>query len=116
MIPQGYKKAKANNPYIDALKKGAGCDEANMGIGYFKEGVGYIAAVLFYEPDINAVMNFKDTKGLIDGIQKNMSDSEGMIEVKAGKTKSDYDYIYSIVKNVKGDVGFVLKNNLLHLL
>lgn len=47
LIPQGYKKAKANNPYIDALKKGAGCDEANKGIGYFKEGAGYLAAVYF---------------------------------------------------------------------
>ena len=56
--------------------------------------------VSFFYPDKNRVMEFGNIEGLISGIHESLGENQGLIEVKSGKTKRGYDFIYSIVKTV----------------
>jgi hypothetical protein len=55
-------------------------------------------AVFFYNNKHS--MDFEDKEKLISGIHDSLHDSQGLIEVKNGKTTRGGDYIYSIVKTV----------------
>lgn len=89
LIPCGYSKTKEKNPILNVIKK-----ISNNEATYVKVGNGYRAIVTFFETDKTKAMDFKDVTGLIKGIHENMTDKEGLIEVKAGTTKCGYNYIY----------------------
>ena len=104
LIPLGYKRVEEKK-----LIKITDND-----VSYARVGSGYRALVTFFETDKTKAMDFKDVNGLIKGIHENMTDKEGLIEVKAGTTKCGYDYIYSIVKGLRDDQGifFYIRLNL----
>lgn len=69
-------------------------------LGLIKRLDGSFNVAAFFKTNPMESMNFDDTQGLIDGIHKSMADNQGLVEVRNGKTKRGYDYIYSIVKTV----------------
>lgn len=109
LIPRGYSKTKEKNPVLNIIK-----NISNNEATYVKVGNGYRTIVTFFETDKTKAMDFKDVTGLIKGIHENMTDKEGLIEVKAGTTKCGYNYIYSIVKGLRDDQGifFYIRLNL----
>ena len=50
-------------------------------------------------------MPFDNPQAVIDGIHHALSESQGLIEVEAGQSKSGHCYIYSVVKTLKEPTG-----------
>ena len=96
LVPDGYVKLKYKNPAKEALKK------RDPDVYAYRKMVGHSDNVFtIFETTAEKAMNFEDEQDLIDGIHEAMSEIQGLIEVKSGKTKRGYDYIYSIVKTYK---------------
>lgn len=111
LLPEGYERMKYKNPLKDAAKSIANADAA------YRKTVGTSDdLIMFFKTTPDKAMNPDDLQGLIDGIHRHMSDSQGIIEAKAGETKRGYRYIYSIVKNLLseqfGGVRYFLRLNL----
>lgn len=100
LIPEGYEKAKYRNP-VKGLKYAIANDE----IAISKVTNRSKNIVVINNISANNAMGFDKKQQLIDGIHEILEDNQGLIEVESGKTKRGYDYIYSIVKSVKKDVG-----------
>lgn len=65
---------------------------------YGKETQAANCYLMIFPIDNRATMPYEDTQTVINGIHNALTDMQGLIEVKAGKTKSKKKYIYSIVK------------------
>lgn len=102
LIPEGYEKAKYRNP-VKGLKYALANDE----IAVSKVTNRSKNIVVISKIDVDDAMGFDKKQQLIDGIHEILDDNQGLIEVESGKTKRGYDYIYSIIKSVKEDVGGV---------
>lgn len=59
--------------------------------------------VLVYPIHVKNVMPFGHPEILVEGIHNQLTEDQGLIEVKDGKTKTGRNYIYSIVKTSKGN-------------
>lgn len=95
LIPDGYEKAKYRNP-VKGLKKAIENDE----IAVKKVTERSKNIVIFNQIGANEAIAFDGNEQLINGIHKALDSNQGLIEVESGKTKRDYDYIYSIIKSV----------------
>ena len=98
LLPEGYEKLKYKNPIAGAIK-GMKNDE----IAYRKTVGNSDNIVMISKGTKDTAMDPDDLKALIYGIREALSDNQGIIEVKNGKTKRGYKYIYSIVKNLSED-------------
>lgn len=87
LIPDGWQK-------LNALP-----DDPDNLVAFGIERENTAALVRFYPLDENdSWMPFDHPQDVIDGIHSTLNESQGLIEVKAGTTKSGKAFIYSIVK------------------
>jgi len=111
LLPDGYDRLKQKNPLKEASRS-----IANTETAYRKTVSTSDNIVMIFKGEPDKAMNPDDVKGLINGIHENLSDNQGIIEVKNGTTKRGYKYIYSIVKNLSevqfGGVRYFLRLNL----
>ena len=111
LLPDGYERLKHKNPIKDAANS-----LANNETAYRKTVASSDNIIMIFKSTPDKAMNPDDTEGLIDGIHQNMSDTQGIIEVRNGETPGGYKYIYSIVKNLSaeefGGVRYFLRLNL----
>ena len=103
-LPDGYKKQKQT--------KGSADTEAE----YQKSVSTSENVVKIFKTTSEKAMDPDDVQGIIDNLHNNMSDSQGIIEVKNGETKRGFKYVYSIVKSLSseqfGGVRYFLRLNL----
>lgn len=74
-----------------------------------------VNVVSFFKQSRERAMDFEDLKGLIEGIHNSLSENQGLIEAKSGRTAQGNRFIYSIVKSVnndKGGVNYFLRMNI----
>jgi len=113
LLPDGYERLKYRNPLKNAAKSIIREDS-----GYRKTVETSDNVVMIFKTTPDNAMNPDDLQGLIDGIHRNMSDSQGIIEAKKGVTRREYRYIYSIVKTLlskdAGGVRYFLRMNVFH--
>lgn len=82
-------------------------DNAEEKTVFTKEGSNCNSAAFFFTTSADEAMSFDNKEILIDGIHESLSDQQGLICVESGTTPRGYDYIYSIVKTLKGEFGGV---------
>ena len=113
LLPDGYVRIKYKNP-LKEMERSIIHSET-----FYQKTVSTSDdIVMICKIDAKDAMNPADVQGLIDGIHQNLSDSQGMIEVKSGKTNRGYTYIYSIIKDLSSKralgVKYYLRLNLFH--
>jgi hypothetical protein len=95
LIPEGYKKAKYNNP-ITGMKNAIKGSE----IALMKQTNRSINIVVISKIPYNKGMGFERASAIVDEIHNSLADNQGIITVESGQTRRGYNYIYSIVKTV----------------
>lgn len=103
LIPDGYTKLKRNNAVNQFVKS-----VQNTEVVYQKMVDNSNNALIIWKTDKAKSMDCSDTQQIIDGIHECLADNQGLIEVKNGKTKRGYNYIYSIVKTLADEDGIPL--------
>ena len=73
------------------------------------------AFVLVYPINVSDAMPFGHPDMLIAGIHRQLAEDQGLIVVNDGKTKAGREYIYSIVKTLKGKGMGVQYNMIMHV-
>ncbi len=74
------------------------------------------AFALVYPIDVSDAMPFGHPEMLITGIHKQLAEDQGLVVVKDGVTKAGREFIYSIVKTLKGKGMGVQYNLTMHVL
>ena len=77
-------------------------DDPSYTTPYGYQGKMLKAFVLVYPIDVSDAMPFGYSEMLITGIHQQLGEGQGLIAVKDGETKAGREYIYSIVKTLKG--------------
>ena len=109
LLPEGYERLKHKNVLKDISNS-----LSNTDVAYRKTARTSDNIVMVFKTTPDAAMNPDDVDGLIDEIHSNLSESQGIIEVRNGETKRGYQYIYSIVKTLRepSGVNYDLRLNL----
>lgn len=82
---------------------------------YGYQGKALKAFALVYPIDVSDAMPFGHPEMLITGIHQQLGEEQGLIAVKDGETKAGREYIYSIVKTLKGKGMGVQYNLTMHI-
>lgn len=73
-------------------------DPANS-VVYGKQTESSNCFLMMYPINAQSAMPYENERAVVDGIHGALSDTQGLVEVKAGTTKNQKRYIYSIVKS-----------------
>lgn len=92
-MPDGFEK-------VDSMP-----EDPPDSMSYMRQSEGALAFVLAYPVSLDEAMPFDSPRSIIDGIHNSLGEDQGLIEVKADKTKSGKPYIYSIVKSAMPEPG-----------
>ncbi len=92
LLPEGYERLKHKNVLKDISNS-----LSNTDVAYRKTVRTSDNIVMVFKTTPDAAMNPDDVDGLIDEIHSNLSESQGIIEVRNGETKRGYQYILSLI-------------------
>ena len=102
LIPDYYGVVE-DKEIITTLQESFGIEKIET--AYMSQTSNSFNIAMFFRPKKGRNMDFGNPQGVIDGIHESLADNQGLIEVKSGKTKRGYDYIYSIVKSLREEDG-----------
>jgi hypothetical protein len=95
LIPDGYTQVK-DKKLLESMRDLFGIKKIEAAyMNQVSNAMDYVA--FFYNN--KTPMDFDDKEGLIDIMHKSLSDDQGLIEIKKGKTRRGERYVYSIIKN-----------------
>ena len=74
-------------------------------VNYAKKTANSISFIQSFPINARHTMDYCNVQKIISGIHQSLGDNQALIEVKAGKTKNNRQYVYSIVKTLNKPSG-----------
>lgn len=96
LFPDGYRQMK-NKELMQAFP-------ATKGVYYYKSVENSTNKIIVYKADSEDTFDCNDIQKIIDIAYQELSDNDGLIEVKAGESVQGYKYAYIIAKTISKEL------------